>query len=170
MICPTCGHDNLPGAEVCGNCQQDLSPLDRPCAENRVERRLVEDQVQSLTARPPATLPATATVREAIDAMLAQNTGAVLVVDDRGSLLGIFSERDLLKKVAGVINDYAELPIGRFMTQRPETVTTTDTLNFVLHKMDGGGYRHVPVLEAGRPVSMLSVRDMLKHLTRLCRE
>ena len=66
--------------------------------------------------------------------------------------------------------DYAELPIGRFMTQRPETVTTTDTLNFVLHKMDGGGYRHVPVLEAGRPVSMLSVRDMLKHLTRLCRE
>ncbi len=170
MICPTCGHDNLPGVESCGNCQQDLSPLDRPCADNRVERHLMEDEVHSLTPRPPMTILPGTTVRQAIDLMLAQNVGALLVVDERGVLLGIFSERDLLKKVAGVHETYAELPVNRFMTPRPEAVTPGDTLNYVLHKMDGGGYRHVPVLDEGRPVSMISVRDMLRHITRLCKE
>jgi CBS domain-containing protein len=167
MICPTCGHDNLPGVESCGNCQQDLSPLDRPRADNPIERHLMEDQVHTLTPHPPTTIAPTATVRQAIELMLAQNVGAVLIVDEGGGLLGIFSERDLLKKVAGIHTDFADLPITRFMTQRPEAVTTNDTLNFVLHKMDAGGYRHVPILEGGRPVSMLSVRDMLRHLTRL---
>jgi CBS domain-containing protein len=170
MICPTCGHDNLPGAGFCGNCHQDLGPLDRPCPDNPIERRLMEDQVGSLKPSELLTIAPTAPVRQAIELMLAKNVGAVLVVDERGRLLGIFSERDLLKKVAGVHEEYAELPVERFMTPRPETVATTDTLNFVLHKMDGGGYRHVPVLHAGRPVSVISVRDMLRHITRMCKE
>ena len=62
------------------------------------------------------------------------------------------------------------MPVSRFMTARPETVTPADTLNFALHKMDAGGYRHVPVVENGRPVSVVSVRDMMRHITRLCRE
>jgi CBS domain-containing protein len=47
-------------------------------------------------------------------------------------------------------------------------VRPTDPLAFVLHKMDGGGYRHLPVVQDGRVLGMLSVRDMLKHITRLC--
>jgi CBS domain-containing protein len=49
-------------------------------------------------------------------------------------------------------------------------VSPHHTLAFALHKMDCGGYRHVPVLENGHPVAMISVRDMLRHITRLCRE
>ena len=45
-----------------------------------------------------------------------------------------------------------------------------DTLAFALHKMDVGGYRHVPVVKGGQPLGMLSVRDMLRHITRLCKE
>ena len=56
------------------------------------------------------------------------------------------------------------------MTPRPECVKTTDTLNFVLQKMDAGGYRHVPVLQEGKPVSIISARDMLRFVTRLCRD
>ena len=52
----------------------------------------------------------------------------------------------------------------------PETVSADDTLDFALHKMDCGGYRHLPVLQGDRPVGMISVRDMLKHITRLCKE
>jgi CBS domain-containing protein len=55
------------------------------------------------------------------------------------------------------------------MTPRPETVAPTDTLNVVLHKMDGGGYRHLPVVHNGKPVCVLSVRDMLRHITRVCK-
>jgi CBS domain-containing protein len=54
------------------------------------------------------------------------------------------------------------------MTRDPETVVATDTLAFALHKMDSGGYRHLPVLAEGRPVGVISVRDMLHHFTRLC--
>ena len=168
MICPTCGWDNVPGIETCGHCQQDLTPLDRPCAANRVERGLMEDQVLVLRPRSPTTISADTPLGDAIRLMLANNVGALLVVDDAGKLLGIFSERDLLKKVAGQIDGGAAVPVSQFMTPKPETVAPTDTLNFVLHKMDGGGYRHVPVVEDGKPVSVISVRDMLRYITKLC--
>jgi CBS domain-containing protein len=48
-------------------------------------------------------------------------------------------------------------------------VTPADTLAFALHKMDIGGYRHTPVVENSVPVGMISVRDMLHHITRLCK-
>src|SRR5271167_3289990 len=99
MICPTCGCDNLPGNEECSNRQQDLTPLDRPTPNNKVERSLMEDPVMALDPKAPVTLPAGATLREAIQTMLARNIGSVLIVDEAGMLVGIFSERDLLKKV-----------------------------------------------------------------------
>jgi CBS domain-containing protein len=167
MICPTCGWDNVPGNETCSHCQQTLTPLDRPTAGCKIERSLMEDQVLALRHNPPTTILPTTTLRQAIDLMLTHNVGALLVVDDAGMLLGIFSERDLLKKVAGVHDDY-ELPVGPFMTVKPETVGLTDTLNLVLNKMDGGGYRHLPVIDDGKPVNVLSVRDMLRHITKLC--
>jgi CBS domain-containing protein len=170
MICPTCGWDNLPGNEECSNCQQDLTPLDRPAAHNRVERSLMEDPVSALNPKAPVTVQATATVHEAIQTMLSCNIGSLLVVDPSGKLLGIFSERDLLTKVAGLQPSYATMPVRDFMTANPETVTAADTLNFALHKMDGGGYRHLPVLKDGRPVGVISVRDMLRHITRLCKK
>jgi CBS domain-containing protein len=169
MICPTCGWDNLPGNEECSNCQQDLTPLDRPSPNNKVERSLMEDPVSALTPKKPVTLTQSATVRDAIRTMLSCNIGTVLVVDAGGTLVGIFSERDVLKKVAGFPGDYADLPICDFMTANPETVKATDTLDFVLHKMDGGGYRHLPVVTDGRPSGVISVRDMLHHITRLCK-
>src|SRR5262249_9598763 len=100
----------------------------------------------------------------------ARDIGALLVVDDCGRLLGIFSERDLLTRIAGAHGDYARLPIEKFMTPKPETVTAADTLAFALHKMDVGEYRHMPVIEDdNRRVGMISVRDMLRHITKLCK-
>src|SRR5437868_2831111 len=168
MICPTCGWDNLPGNEECQNCQQDLTPLDRPVAQNRVERSLMEDPVSVLGPRDPVTVPPAATLADAMRVMRERNVGTVLVVDDAGRLQGIFSERDLLKKVVGLHADPGGLPVVQLMTANPETVTATDTLALALHKMDIGGYRHLPVLSDGRPSGVISVRDMLRHITRLC--
>jgi signal-transduction protein with cAMP-binding, CBS, and nucleotidyltransferase domain len=169
MICPHCGFNNLPGSEQCDNCQADMTQLDRPVAQDRVERSLMEETVAQLQPRKAVTLPLTATVHQAIDIMLANDIGAVLMVDDAGELAGIFSERDLLTKVAAPDQDHTTEPVSRFMTPNPETVRPTDTLAFVLHKMDCGGYRHLPVLKDGQPLGMISVRDMLRHITRLCK-
>ena len=170
MICPHCSHDNLPGSEQCCNCQHDLTQLDRPTAQDRVERSLMETPVSALKLRTPVTVPQTATVGQAIQAMLAHNVGALLIVDAAGRLLGIFSERDLLTKVAGTQADYAERAVREFMTTGPEAVDEDDTLAFALHKMDVGGYRHVPLVKDGQPVGVLSVRDMLRHITQLCKK
>jgi CBS domain-containing protein len=170
MICPSCSSTNLPGQEMCGNCQHDLTRYDQPYPRDRVERSLMEDTVGVLPNHRPATVLPDTSIRAAIGRMLDDNIGAVLVVDAAGRLVGILSERDLLRKVAGIHECYDDLPVSRFMTARPESVTPTDPLNFALHKMDAGGYRHIPVVEDGRPVSVVSVRDMMRHITRLCRE
>lgn len=170
MICPTCGHDNLPGSEECSRCLQDLTQLDQPAAQNRIERSLMEDAVTVLHPRQPVNVRPTATVREAIGIMLARDIGSLLVVDRDGKLMGIFSERDLLTKVVGTRASYAELPVHDVMTPDPETVAPTDKLAFALHKMDVGGYRHLPVVKDGKPIGVISVRDMLRHITRLCKE
>jgi CBS domain-containing protein len=170
MICPTCGHDNVPGSEECSNCYGDLTQLDRPIAQSRVERSLMEDPVAVLQPREPLMLLPTATVDEAMRSMLANDVGALLVVDTEGKLLGIFSERDLLTRVAGIHEDYADRPIVDFMTPKPETISANHTLAFALHKMDVGGYRHMPILQDNRPAGVISVRDIMRHITRLCRE
>ena len=169
MICPTCNFDNLPGNDQCRRCQADLTQLDRPTAQDRFERSLMEETVATLRPRKAVTLPETARVGEAIQSMLACDIGAVLIVAADGRLVGIFSERDLLTKVASEA-DYAAKPVRQFMTPNPETVCETNTLAFVLHKLDGGGYRHLPVLRDGLPVGMISVRDMLRHITKLCKD
>ena len=169
MICPHCGYDNLPGSEECSNCLMDLTQLDRPIAHTQIERSLMEDPVSVLHPKRPITVRPTATVCEAMHIMLDQDIGALLIVGSDGKLLGIFSERDLLTKVAGLHDPFADLPVQQFMTPGPETVTPTDTLAFALHKMDVGGYRHLPVLKDGKPTGVISVRDMLRHITRLCK-
>jgi CBS domain-containing protein len=148
----------------------DLTHLDLPMAHNRIERSLMEDPVSVLRPSKPVTVRPTTTVGEAIQLMLDCDIGALLVVDERGLLLGIFSERDLLLRVAGVHDSYADLPVQQFMTPNPETVTATHTLAFALHKMDVGGYRHLPVVKDGLPTGVISVRDMLRHITRLCKD
>ena len=170
MICPNCCHDNVPGAEECSHCYTDLTQLDQPTASNKVEHSLMHDPVVVLQPRTPMTLQQTATVAEAMRTMLAKDVGALLVVDGAGKLVGILSERDLLTKVAGIHTDYTERPISEFMTPKPETLTANKSLAFELHKMDVGGYRHMPLVEDDRPVGMISVRDIMRHITRLCRD
>ena len=171
MICPNCGFDNLPGNEGCDNCQHDLTALDRPVAWNRVEKSLLEETVRHLQSRlnlrSPHTILPTATIEDALQCLLSNNVGALMVVDAGGQLQGIFSERDVLKKVAGIYDSYGTLPVSQFMTPKPESVDTTDHLAFVLHKMDVGGYRHLPIVHEGKPVGIISVRDMLHYITKL---
>lgn len=166
MICPRCAFDNLPGENECRKCLCDLTDLDRPRPQDRVESSLMLDTVGQLNPRAPAVVPLGASVAQAVQVLLDEEIGAVLVVDADGLLVGIFSERDLLTKAAGA-GPLGDLPIERYMTPKPQTVAPDDKLAFALHKMDVGGYRHLPVVRDGRPVAILSVRDVMRHMTRI---
>jgi CBS domain-containing protein len=170
MYCPSCGHNqNPPGADACANCGLALTHLDAPSAHGPVEASLTRDPVSVLDPRPPITVPADAPLGSAMRQMVSGRTGAVLVTGSGGELVGILTERDFLTKVAGEPG-FEALPVARFMTPNPETVAPTDVLAYALGKMDAGGYRHLPVVIAGKPVGVISVRDILRHLTALCPE
>lgn len=167
MICPHCGHINLPGSDECEKCQQDLAPFDLPIGHDRVETSIMNDPVSILKPKLPVTVPDTSTLGYALQVMIDREIGAVLVVDSRQQLVGILTERDYLQKV--VEDDFAHSPIAPVMTRSPETVGPDDPLASALYKMDVGGYRHLPVVAEGMPIGIISVRDVIRHVTRLCK-
>ncbi|MFQ3650022.1 MAG: CBS domain-containing protein [Gemmataceae bacterium] len=166
MRCPCCDHDNLPGVDRCGFCQQDMSQQDRPMPHDRVEHALMRQTVAALQPRAAVTLPPQATLAQAMACMAQHDIGAVLVVEAGDTLVGILTERDVLFR--GVARETHQRPIAESMTRGPETVRDTDSLALALHKMDCGGYRHLPVLSDRCLVGVISVRDILNYITPIC--
>lgn len=169
MLCPSCGSANLPGADSCVRCELSLTSLDGPTPADKVEVSLMADPVSVLKPKPPVTISADAPLEEAISCMMSHGVGALLVVDRDQSLVGILTERDFLTKIAGRAG-WDGHPVREFMTVHPETVSSCDPLAFAVRKMDVGGYRHLPVMENGKAIGVVSVRDVLSHVTKLCRD
>ena len=170
MICPSCSHQNLPGSDECARCHLDLAAFDIPTAQDRVEASVMSDSVRSLKPKPLVTIGVKALLGDALQLMVDKEIGALIVIDDQQRLAGILTERDYLMKVVGQIADYARQPLRPIMTPNPETVGADDTIAYALQKMDIGGYRHLPVMDGGKPVGLISVRDVIRHITRLCKD
>jgi len=100
------------------------------------------------------------TVAEAVAIMAARKIGAVPVVQD-GRLVGIFSERDVVRRVVCLNRAPDKTEIGEVMTPDPITASPSDQRALAVHKMDAVGCRHLPVLQHGALVDMLSIRDLL---------
>src|SRR5262245_40033653 len=119
MICPNCGFDNVPGAEECAQCKQDLTHLDRPQPMDRFEQRLLADTIRVLEPAQTVAVRPTDTLRQALSAMVTHKVGAVVVTDDGGKLVGIFSERDLTQKAVGGAETLEQMKVADHMTPGP---------------------------------------------------
>ena len=104
------------------------------------------------------TAPASTTIGEAASLMAQRRVGSALVVEDE-QLLGIFTERDIVKALSQDSLATQEA-IGHWMTRDPQTITPDASLEEALQRMVSGNFRHLPVLEGGRLVGMLSMRDV----------
>jgi CBS domain-containing protein len=102
------------------------------------------------------------TVLETVRAMVERNIGAVPVMHN-GKLMGIFSERDLMKRVVAESRDPRSTCLAEVMTEDPLTVCTTDDLESCMALMRRHNFRHVPVCKDGHLVGMVSLRDILLH-------
>ncbi|QID17880.1 CBS domain-containing protein [Nitrogeniibacter mangrovi] len=119
--------------------------------------RLIRDVIagkQIVTGLPELT------VVEAAARMNAAKVGAIMVVD-KDELLGIFTERDGLTRVLASNLAADAVCLAQVMTPDPVTITPDRPLGHALHMMHEGGYRHVPVVDNGRVVGMVSARDAL---------
>jgi CBS domain-containing protein len=79
-----------------------------------------------------------------------------------GKLVGIFTDRDAVVKAAGLTLD--SLYVHDFMTPDPVVLRHDDPIAVAIHKMAVGGFRHIPILEDGRPTGVVTARDVFHHL------
>ena len=107
------------------------------------------------------TAPPTASVLEVIRIMTEARVGAIPIVEGK-RILGIFSERDLMTRVVVKGLDAAETKVADVMTREVLTAEGEDTRSECLERMRGARCRHLPVLEGGKLIAMLSMRDLLR--------
>lgn len=128
---------------------------------------LLFEPIRSLSLEPPAILSASSTLADAIETLQQRHVGCVLIAGLDGKLQGLFTERDLLNRVAGRHLDWGS-PVTDFMTRSPETLRPDDRIAWALHMMHVGGYRNVPLTDAeGRPVGLVSVKDIVAFIVDL---
>lgn len=123
-----------------------------------MQRRIVPDIVseQRLTFADEST-----SVREAVRLMVEHDVSAVMIADHTG-LRGIFTERDLARKVVAPGLDPDHVTLGTVMTHNPDTLHPNDSPRSAIEKMRSRGYRHLPVVDGAAVVGMVSVRDLYK--------
>jgi len=165
MKCWSCGAENLPGTDTCAQCQQDLSTATSAHANDPVERELLQRQLADLVTSDFVEIAPTDSIRDAIAQIDKSGKHCALVIEG-GHLVGIFTERDVLTKVADRFEALSAKPVSDFMTAAPETLSSDASVAFALNRMTVGGFRHVPILRNGHPIGLVSVRDILSYLVK----
>jgi CBS domain-containing protein len=104
----------------------------------------------------------TATVAEVVDVLAGRRIGAVLVMDRAKQLLGIVSERDVVRTLAANGSRALEMTAGQLMTQAVQVATPGTTVPEAMQMMTAGRFRHLPVLDKGELVGLISIGDVVK--------
>ena len=165
MLCPSCGHDNIEGADRCEECMTSLFNLDVPQAGREgLARSVMEDDLNQLEQEFLSVSPDTPAL-EVIRMMKEARLGCALVMDD-GELVGIFTERDLLHKLTGKDAVAETTAVKDLMSANPETLRETDSVATALNKMSLGRYRHIPVRKADGTYSVTSIKHVLKYIAK----
>jgi CBS domain-containing protein len=161
MICPVCRFGNFPGDDVCANCGADLWNVDTPQSVTSFRGKLLGMHLDEIGAPEPNVIETGTSVEEAIARMRRDGVDCLLVTD-KGALVGIFTDRDAILKVAG--RPTGGRTIGDVMTHDPVILRSGDPVAVAIHKMAVGGFRHVPIVKGGVPVGVVSARDVFRHL------
>ncbi len=124
---------------------------------------LTSTKVGELTLAMRPTLSPSDEVSKAAQEMRKVVHGCVVIVDDDNKLVGIFTERDLLKVIAS--EGSLDVPLAETMTLHPQTISIDETLFDATRLMDEGGYRRLPVIDsAGIPVGIVDVKTVSHFL------
>lgn len=108
------------------------------------------------------TVPPEASVATAAARLTEMRIGALVVSGNGTDIAGILSERDIVRALAREAGGCLTMPVAKLMTDRVETCSPGESANSVLQRMTAGRFRHMPVVEDGRMVGLLSIGDVVK--------
>ena len=112
------------------------------------------------------TVAPSAMIIQAVGAMSKAGVGSVLVLED-GALMGILTERDVLRAFDQMHADPARVsPISKGMTRDPQTIDADATVGEAMDRMLEGGFRHLPVMDGGALVGIVSMRDLARSISK----
>ena len=166
MLCPSCGYDNIEGADRCEECVTSLRQFDVPRADRAegLARSVMEDDLNQIEQEFVGVNSDTPAL-EAIEKMRAAHVGCALVIEG-GKLLGIFTERDVLNRLTGKTALAPTTAVKDLMSPNPETLRETDSVATALSKMSLGRYRHIPVQKTDGTYAVTSIKHVLKYIAK----
>lgn len=143
-----------------------LNPV-TPQTLTDVQDRLTAYTIADLKPAVPITVGVGSSLQRAARQMNAHNIGGLLVTDAEDKLVGIFTERDVLMKVAGLVEDLSAETVADYMTTEPYTISESHPIAYALHLMSVHGFRHLPLVDdEGHPTGIISFRDVVGFLNR----
>ena len=108
------------------------------------------------------TVKQTETVCRALEKMAEINIGAIVITDDSGNAIGIFSERDYARKVVDNGSAALDAPVREYMTEVKHTVSLSHTVDQCMALVTDKRRRHLPVMENGTLCGLVSIGDLVK--------
>jgi CBS domain-containing protein len=163
MICPSCRFDNIEGVDRCENCGHDLRGFDQPDSAAHRGPEFIYHRLADLPAPEPSYVATTDPVAFAVRIMQREDTSCVLVMSGQ-NLAGVITPWDILHKVAGPREDLNAVTCGEVMTADPVCLRDDDDIAIAINKMSIGGFRHIPLLQAGTPTAVLSISDVFQYI------
>ncbi|NQV16532.1 CBS domain-containing protein [bacterium] len=124
----------------------------------------LDDLITTIKLRKPVTVTGTTSVAQSLEIMRDEKIGCLLITES-DKLIGIFTERDIIRRIVGKNLSHADVDVGDYMTVDPDTLSPDSPLAFALNYMVVGGYRHVPIVDdENRIIACLSIKDIVKHI------
>ncbi|MGP0089954.1 MAG: CBS domain-containing protein [Xanthobacteraceae bacterium] len=109
------------------------------------------------------TVEPTATLAAAVKILADRRIGALVIFGADRRVVGIVSERDIVRALAERGERALDEPVGQVMTRKVVTCTSTETIAAIMERMTAGKFRHVPVVEDDQLVGIVSIGDVVKH-------
>ena len=132
-----------------------------------IDNRFLSQSLGVLNPPPPSIVTLGESVFNCIKLLQAQKHGCLLVVNKLGTLEGIFTERDVVLKVALANANLNAVPVEEFMTKNPQTASMTTTVAYALNMMSHGGFRNLPIVDSEMfPVGLVAVKNIIDFLAQ----
>lgn len=168
MFCPACGYENLPGVDYCQECLSNLSHLDltrKAKTESRIEKAILRERAYQILSPPSILVSEKTSVQSVLELMYNNSKSAVVIENDKSEVVGIFTERSFVRRVAKSFPAVKDEPVKNYMAKNPVIIHSTDKVVNILHLMFVAGYSYAIIDE--KPHRIISIVDILKYIIEL---